>query len=93
MAKVQFGLVTAYAWGGSSGSGFRLGRFRQGNVSSVFLYSFHRGQFWFRVRILETVPTVLFLKTAPTVLVLASVLGKTVPTVPVSGSDSVPAPS
>ena len=42
-----------------------------------------KGRFWFRFRFLETVPAVP---------VLLSVSGKTVPTVPVSGSGSVPEP-
>ena len=43
----------------------------------------HRGRFRFRFRFLETVPAVPVLRSVP---------AKTVPTVPVSGSGSVPGP-
>ena len=82
-APVRFGSVAVRGWNGSSGSGFRFRRFLCKNRGfSVFQYSL-TGQdgsgfgSW---------------KTVPAVLLPLSVSGKTVPTVPVPGSSSVPEP-
>ena len=85
-APVRFGSVTVWGWNGSSGSGFRFWRFLCKKSFSVFKYSvagndgsgsgFGFGS-W---------------KTVPAVPVLLSFSGKAVPTVPVSGSGSVPEP-
>ena len=56
---------------------------RKGGFSCVSVPFNRKGRFQFRFRFLETVPAV------PVPL---SVSGKTVPTVPVSGSSSVPEP-
>ena len=81
-APVRFGSVTVWGWKGSSGSGFRFWRFLCKTGFSVFLYSLTGRDgsgfgSW---------------KTVPAVAVPLSVSGKTVPTVPVSGSGSVPEP-
>ena len=81
---VRFGLVAVWGWNGSSGSGFRFRRFLFKKRFSVFQYSLTRKDgsgsgfgSW---------------KTVPAVPVPLSVSGKTVPTVPVSGSSPVPEP-
>ena len=80
----RFGSVTVWGWNGSvwgwngsSRSGFRCQRFSKEGVC-VFQHSFTES---FR-----------FLETVPAVPVPRSVPAKTVPTVPVSGSGSVPGP-
>ena len=83
-APVRFGSVTVWGWNGSSGSGFRFRRFLCKKGFSVFQCIF-KGKdgsgsgfgSW---------------KTVPAVPVPLSVSGKTVPTVLVSGSGSVPEP-
>ena len=83
MTPVRFGSVTVWGWNGSSGSGFRFRRFLcKKKGFSVFQYSFtgkdgSGSGSW---------------KIVPAAPVLLSVSGKTVPTVPVSGSGSVPEP-
>ena len=83
-APVRFGSVTVWRWNGSSGSGFWFRRFLCKKGFSAFQYSLTGKDgsgsgfgSW---------------KTAPAVPVPPSVSGKTVPTVPVSGSGSVPEP-
>ena len=84
-APVRFGSVTVWRWNGSSGSGFRFRQFLCKKVFfSVFQYTLTGKDgsgsgfgSW---------------KTVPAVAVPLSVSGKTVPTVPVSGSGSVPEP-
>ena len=84
VAPVRFGSVTVWGWNGSSGSGFRFRRFLEGGGFCVVQYSLAE----------RTVPVSGFgsWTTVPAVPVLSSVPGKTVPTVPVSGSGSVPGP-
>ena len=83
-APVRFGSVMVCAWDGSSGSGFRFRWFLCKKGFSVFQYSLIGKDgsgsgfgSW---------------KTVPAVPVPLSVSGKTVPTIPVSGSGSVPEP-
>ena len=83
-APVRFGSVAVWGWNGSSGSGFRFRRFLFKKVFSVFQYSLTRkngsGSGFGSWKTVLAVPVPL------------SVSGKTVPTVPVSGSSSVPEP-
>ena len=79
-APVRFGSVTVWGWNGSSSSGFRFRRFLCKKGFSVFQYNLTGKDgsgsgfgSW---------------RTVPAVPVLLSVSGKTVPTVPVSGSGS-----
>ena len=82
--RPRFGSVAVRGWNGSSGSGFRFRRFLCKKGFSVFQYICNRkGRFRFRFRFLENVPAV------PVPLLVS---GKTVPTVPVPGSGSVPEP-
>ena len=80
--RPRFDSVTVWGWDGSSGSDFWFWRFLCKRGFSVFQYRL-TGKAgsgfgsW---------------KTVPAVLVPLSVSGKTVPTVPVSGSGSVPEP-
>ena len=83
-APVRFGSVTVRGWNGSSGSDFRFRQFLQGGGFSVFQYS-SKGKD-------GSGSGFGSLKTVPAVPVPLSVSGKTVPTVPVSGSGSVPEP-
>ena len=81
---VRFGSVAVWGWNGSNGSGFRFRRFLCKKGFSVFRYSIAGKDgsgsgfgSW---------------NTVPAVPVPLSVSGKTVPTVPVSGSGPVPEP-
>ena len=85
VATVRFGSVTVRAWNGSSGSFFRFRRFLWGKGFSAFQQSSSRkARFRFLFR---------FLRNGSGGSGSSSVPGKTVPTVPVSGSGSVPGPS
>ena len=82
--RPRFGSVTVWGWKGSSGSGFQFWRFPCQRGFSVFQCSLTGRDgsssgfgSW---------------KTVPAVPVPLSVSGKTVPTVPVSGSGLVPQP-
>ena len=82
----RFGSVTVWGWSGSSGSGFRFRRFLCKKGFSLFQYSLTGKDgsgsgfgSWKTVPAVERVPL--------------SVSGKTVPTVPVPGSGSVPEPT
>ena len=85
-APVRFGSVTVWGWNGSSGSGVRFWRFLCKKGFFFLCFS--------RVEHERTVPGSGFgsWKTVLAVPVPLSVSGKTVPTVPVSGSGSVPEP-
>ena len=84
-APLRFGSVTVWRWNGSSGSGFRFRRFLCKKGFSVFQYSLTgkdgSGSGFGSWKTVLAVPVPL------------SVSGKTVPTVPVSDSGSVPGPN
>ena len=82
MAPVRFGSVAVRGWKGSRGSGFRFRRFLWEKGSCVFLYTLTESD--------GSGPGFGSWKTVLAVPVPRSVPGKTVPTVPVSGSGSVP---
>ena len=82
--RPRFGSVAVWGWNGSSGSGFQFRQFLFKKRFSVFQHRLTRKDgsgsgfgSW---------------KTVPAFPVPLSVSGKTVPTVPVSGSSSVPEP-
>ena len=82
--RPRFGSVTVWGWNGSSGSGFRFRRFLCKKGFSVFQYCLTGKD--------GSGPGFGSWKMVPAVPVLLSVSGKTVPTVLVSGSGSVPEP-